>query len=47
MNVFNKTVEKVKGFWEFLPDKPEETPESILRSLWLTASGVPTSMRNA
>lgn len=27
----------------FLPDKPEETPDSTLRALWLTAAGRPTS----
>jgi release factor glutamine methyltransferase len=27
----------------FLPDKPEETPDSTLRALWLTAAGKPIS----
>jgi release factor glutamine methyltransferase len=31
----------------FLPDKPEETPESTLRALWLTAVGQPVSPRKA
>lgn len=32
---------------EFLPDKPEETPDSTLRALWLTASGNPRSVVEA
>ncbi len=31
----------------FLPDKPEETPESTLRALWLTAAGQPASAERA
>lgn len=31
----------------FLPDKPEETPESTLRALWLTAVGQPVSPEKA
>ena len=27
----------------FLEDKPEETPETTLKALWLTASGLPVS----
>jgi len=32
---------------QFLPDKPEETPESTLRALWLTATGQPVSPERA
>jgi len=31
----------------FLPDKPEETPESTLRALWLLAAGTPVSAAEA
>jgi len=31
----------------FLPDKPEETPESTLRALWYTAAGTPRSAEAA
>lgn len=31
----------------FLPDKPEETPESTLRALWLMATGQPVSPERA
>ncbi len=31
----------------FLPDKPEETPDSTLRALWLTAAGHPVSPEKA
>lgn len=30
-----------------LPNKPEETPESVLKSLWLTACGKPISAQGA
>ncbi len=33
----------VKARVAFLPDKPEETPDSTLRALWLTAAGRPMS----
>jgi release factor glutamine methyltransferase len=32
---------------DLLPDKPEETPESTLRALWLTAAGQPVSPEKA
>ncbi len=32
---------------DFLPDKPEETAESTLAALWLTAAGEPTSAAGA
>jgi release factor glutamine methyltransferase len=44
---YDSILDQIRSFWKFCPDKPEETPESILRSLWLTASGVPTSIRKA
>ncbi len=32
---------------QFLPDKPEETPDSTLQALWLTATGTPVSAQAA
>lgn len=32
---------------EYLPDKPEETPESTLRALWFAAAGQPKSAQSA
>jgi len=37
----------VKAFWQPLPDKPEETPDGLLRALWLTAAGSPVSVERA
>lgn len=33
--------------WVGLPDKPEETPETTLRALWLASAGVPCSVQLA
>jgi release factor glutamine methyltransferase len=38
---------KLQGALLFLPDKPEETVESTLRSLWCTACGHPVSAQKA
>jgi release factor glutamine methyltransferase len=38
---------EVQSFWRPLPDKPEETPDSVLRALWLTACGEPMSVGRA
>ncbi|HEX2956922.1 MAG TPA: peptide chain release factor N(5)-glutamine methyltransferase [Chitinispirillaceae bacterium] len=46
-SLYHSILEQIRSFWKFCPDKPEENPESILRSLWLTACGVPTSVRGA
>ncbi len=40
-------VEELHRFWTPQPDKPEETPERIVRALWLTACGVPASVESA
>jgi len=40
-------VDRLAKAIQFLPDKPEETPESTLRALWLTASGQPVSAEQA
>ncbi|MEN9481713.1 MAG: hypothetical protein RLZZ298_3108 [Pseudomonadota bacterium] len=34
---------EISLYWFPLPDKPEETPQALLSSLWLTASGIPAS----
>jgi len=39
--------DELHRFWKPLPDKPEETPERIVRALWLTASGTPASVDSA
>jgi release factor glutamine methyltransferase len=39
----NELAERIR----FLVDKPEETPESTLRALWLTAAGQPVSPQKA
>lgn len=33
--------------WTPLPDKPEETPEAVVRSLWLSAAGSRASLKKA
>ena len=35
---------EVEGFFQPQPDKPEETPATILRALWFAASGEPHSI---
>jgi release factor glutamine methyltransferase len=45
--VFANLLSEIRGFWTPLPDKPEEAPEGILRALWLTAGGAPTSIQKA
>jgi release factor glutamine methyltransferase len=44
---FHLLLDEVRSFWSPLPDKPEETPEGIVRSLWLTAAGTPVSVVRA
>jgi len=39
----NKLLSKLRVNLTFLPDKPEESAESTLKALWLTASGNPKS----
>jgi release factor glutamine methyltransferase len=40
-------LDEVRTFWSPLPDKPEETPEALVRALWLTAAGKPASVVRA
>jgi release factor glutamine methyltransferase len=35
---------EIQAFFQPLPDKPEETPESVLRALWFSAAGRPMSI---
>jgi len=37
--LYDKFIQEIKEKVRFLKDKPEETPESTLKSLWLAASG--------
>jgi len=45
--VFDTLLAEVRAFWSPLQDKPEETPENVLRALWRTACGDPVSADNA
>ena len=48
MNEVYRTLrERLDGKVQFLPDKPEETVDSTLRALWLTAAGTPMSAEAA
>ena len=35
---FGPLVAEMSGFWQGLPDKPEETPTTVLRALWFCAA---------
>jgi hypothetical protein len=39
--------ERLDGTLQFLPDKPEETVDSTLHALWMTAAGTPMSAEAA
>jgi release factor glutamine methyltransferase len=41
--LFNKISEDLRDKIHFLDDKPEETVETTLKALWLTAAGLPVS----
>jgi release factor glutamine methyltransferase len=43
-DLYETLLQEVHGFFAGQPDKPEETPESILRALWFHAAGQPTSI---
>lgn len=45
--VFSDLLEAFSHGFSALPNKPEETPESVLKSLWLTAGGMPASAQRA
>lgn len=44
---FQLHLERFRGSFVPLPDKPEETAEATLRALWLTAMGTPVSVQRA
>lgn len=41
---YHALLEEVRGFFEPHSDKPEETPETVLKSLWMRAAGQPASV---
>lgn len=47
MDLFRTLLGRLSTEVEFLPDKPEETPESTLRALWFAAAGAPRSAEAA
>ena len=36
---YHALLRRICAFWQSLPDKPDETPEAVLRALWLAAAG--------
>jgi release factor glutamine methyltransferase len=45
--LYSTSIEDLKNRLHLLSDKPEETVESTLKALWLTASGIPASAEAA
>lgn len=45
--LYNHYQQAISTWFEALPDKPEETVESTLKALWMTASGSPVSAEKA
>jgi release factor glutamine methyltransferase len=43
-STYQDLLEEVRGFFQGQPDKPEETPDSVLRALWFHAAGKPASI---
>jgi release factor glutamine methyltransferase len=43
-SAYQDLLDEVRGFFEGQPDKPEETPDSVLRALWFHAAGEPVSI---
>lgn len=44
---YNQLLEQLTAALTFLPDKPEENPDTTLRALWHAAAGAPKSVRLA
>lgn len=44
---YDSMLERLRDGFAALPDKPEETPESVLRALWCLAAGEPRSVASA
>ena len=42
--LYSTLLAQVQGFHEPQPDKPEETPDAVLRALWFSATGRPVSV---
>jgi release factor glutamine methyltransferase len=42
--VYEGLLREVRSFFAAQPDKPEETPDSVLRALWFHAAGKPASI---
>jgi release factor glutamine methyltransferase len=47
VSLYLDLIQELSNKLSSLPDKPHETPESTLRSLWFLASGVPASAENS
>ena len=47
MSLFDELLEHLSNNLALLPDKPEETPETTLRVLWMLAAGEPLSVESA
>jgi len=45
--LYQEQLQRITKALTFLPDKPEETPDSTLRALWFTAAGSPRSAEAA
>lgn len=45
--LFDRYIKDISNWFEALPDKPEETIESTLKALWMTAAGAPLSAEKA
>jgi release factor glutamine methyltransferase len=43
--LYTDLLKEVQGFFQAQPDKPEETPEAVVRALWFAAAGQPVSIR--
>ena len=43
-SVYAEWLQQVRGFFQPHADKPEETPDSVLRALWFCAAGTPMSV---
>lgn len=46
-STYSDLLQRIANQLQFLPDKPEETPESTLRALWHAAAGMPRSAEAA
>ncbi|MBN2500363.1 MAG: peptide chain release factor N(5)-glutamine methyltransferase [Anaerolineales bacterium] len=42
--LYRELLAQIKADWQSLPDKPEETPETTLKTLWFLAYGLPRAI---